>query len=330
VAGGTTARPGEFDLIARYFAPLARGEAGALGLMDDAAVLAVPPGRGLVVTTDTLVAGIHFPADTAPEDVAAKLLRVNLSDLAAMGAEPRAYFLNAAWPTSLGEDWIARFARGLAEDQAHFAIALAGGDTVATPGPLTLTATALGWIEQGRELRRGGARAGDAVWVSGCIGDGLLGLMAARGELATDRDYLIGRLNRPTPRLALGRMLALEGLATAAADVSDGLVADLGHVCEASGLGAEIALDRLPLSDAARTALEHRPALRAALATGGDDYELVFTTAAEAAPAVRALAEDLDLPLTEIGRMAEGPARVRVLDASGADATPERGGFRHF
>lgn len=330
MAGRTTARLGEFDLIARHFAPLARGEAGALGLLDDAAVLAVPSGRKLVVTTDTLVSGIHFPEDTAPEDVAAKLLRVNLSDLAAMGAEPRAYFLNTAWPAGLDEDWIARFAKGLAADQAHFSIALAGGDTVATPGPLTLTATALGWVEDGKELRRSGAGPGDAVWVSGCIGDGLLGLMAARGELEDDRDYLIGRLNRPTPRLALGRMLALEGLATAAADVSDGLVADLGHICEASGLGAEIALDRLPLSAAARAVLERRPALRPALATGGDDYELVFTARPEAAPALAALARDLGLPLTELGRMAEGSAQVRLLDAAGADVTPPQGGFRHF
>lgn len=330
MAGRTTARPGEFDLIARHFAPLARGEAGALGLMDDAAVLAVPPGRRLVVTTDTLVSGIHFPEDTAPEDVAAKLLRVNLSDLAAMGAEPRVYFLNTAWPAGLDEGWIARFAKGLAEDQAHFAIALAGGDTVATPGPLILTATALGWVEEGSELRRSGAGPGDTVWVSGTIGDGLLGLMAARGELEENRDYLIGRLNRPTPRLALGRMLALEGLATAAADVSDGLVADLGHICEASGLGAEIALDRLPVSAAARTALKHRPALRPALATGGDDYELVFTARPGAAPALAALSADLGLPLTELGRMTEGPARVRLLDAAGADVTPPQGGFRHF
>ncbi|MEO5336049.1 MAG: thiamine-phosphate kinase [Magnetospirillum sp. WYHS-4] len=324
---------GEFDLIAQVFAPLAAGEPGALGLLDDAALLDLPSGRRLVVTTDTMVEGVHFAAGTAPEDVAAKLLRVNLSDLAAMGAEPRAYTLNTAWPADLDEAWIRRFGAGLAADQKRYSIRLLGGDTVRTPGPLVLTVTALGLVGRGEELRRSGARPGDDVWVSGTIGDGFLGLMAAEGRLsfldAAMARRLVDRLERPTPRLALGRLLAVQGLATAAADVSDGLLADLGHICRSSEVAAEVDRERLPLSAPAQAVLELRPDLRTALATGGDDYELVFAARPEAAEGIAAAGTELDLLLTRIGTIREGTG-VRLLDAEGCDITPDKPGFRHF
>ncbi len=331
--------PGEFDLIARYFAPLAEAEDGAFGLTDDTAVLKGPSAQNdLVVTTDTMVEGVHFPAETRPEDVAAKLLAVNLSDIASMGAVPRHYTLAAALPDPVDEDWIARFAKSLAKEQQRFDVVLAGGDTVSTPGPLTLTLTTLGTVETGRALRRAGAQAGDAIWLSGTLGDAAFGLLARRNSLGNvtpeDRNALVARLDRPTPRLNLGRRLRSTGLAHAAIDVSDGVVADLGHLCEASGTGAVIDAGNLPLSDAATRILEDQPGLLDTVLAGGDDYELLFATAPDADSAIRALSEDLALPLTRIGRMhddqADGTPRVRVLKDDGTDVTPAGGGWRHF
>lgn len=332
-------KPGEFDLIARYFAPLAAAERGAFSLLDDAAALAPPPeGRELVVTTDAMVEGVHFPAGIPPGDIAAKLLRVNLSDLAAMGAEPSRYTVAAALPHSITESWVAGFAQGLAADQEHFGVVLAGGDTVSTPGPLTLTLTALGSVEEGRALRRGGAKPGDRVWVSGTLGDAALGLLALKGDLpdvvAEDRDALVARLNRPEPRIALGRRLVQDGLATAAADVSDGLVADLIHICKASGgINAVVEEHLLPRSTPVKQALAGRPDLSTLVLAGGDDYELLFTTPPEATPRLKALAGDLNLALTAIGSITESPSGmppVRVVGQNGTDRTPEEGGWRHF
>ncbi|MGH6719309.1 MAG: thiamine-phosphate kinase, partial [Alphaproteobacteria bacterium] len=244
----------EFEAIARLFAPLAAAEPGALGLADDAAVLAPPAGRHIVVTTDVIAAGVHFLADDPADLVARKLVRVNLSDLAAMGAEPWVYLLGLTLVRPVDRDWLAAFAAGLAVDQAAFGITLAGGDTTAHDGPTVLSLTALGTVAPGAALRRGTARDGDTVWVSGTLGDAALGLRVLRGEFprlaAASRDHLAARYRLPTPRLDLGR--GLVGLAHAALDVSDGLLADLGHICVASGLGASIQVDRLPLSPAAR------------------------------------------------------------------------------
>src|SRR6516225_4998121 len=219
--------PGEFELIARYFRPLAAGRAGALGLADDAALVDVPAGERLVVTADALVGGIHFLPDDPPDRIAHKMLRSNLSDLAAMGAKPLAYFMTCCFPRPLEESWLARFAAGLAEDQREFGIALMGGDTTATPGPLTLSVTAFGTVEAGRALRRSTARAGDLVAVSGTIGDGALGLAVLKGRIpaAEGTEHLVSRYRLPEPRLALGR--SLSGLATSAMDISDGLAGDL-------------------------------------------------------------------------------------------------------
>lgn len=326
--------PGEFELIARFFRPLAAAEKGALALLDDAAVLAVPPGATLVATADCLVAGVHFLKTAEPEEIAPKLLRVNLSDLAAMGAEPRWYLLAAAFPKHAGADWIGRFARALGREQKTFGVTLVGGDTVATPGPATFTVTALGLVGAGGVLRRAGARVDDDVYVSGTVGDGALGLRVLQGRLkvsAVHARALSMRYHRPSPRLALGR--ALVGLAHAAIDVSDGLVADLGHICEASGVAAAIEADKVPLSPAAAAALRARPALRTEVLTGGDDYELVFTAPPALAGRLRALARRLDLPLTRIGRIVPARGRgpcVRVADAMGRLVPLARAGWRHF
>jgi thiamine-monophosphate kinase len=327
---------GEFDVIARLFAPLARGEPGAYGLTDDAAVLAMPAGRALVVTTDTVVAGVHFLADDPPEDVAWKALAVNLSDLAAMGAAARAYTLAAAFAGDLGWNWMRRFARGLARAQAAHRVALIGGDTVATPGPSTFTITALGAVAGGRALRRSGARPGDAVYVSGTIGDGALGLLARQGKLerlpARHRRALIRRYRRPLPRLALGARLI--DAASAAIDVSDGLVADLGHVCETSGVGAVVEVARVPLSPAAAAAVRADNALAATALAGGDDYELAFTAPPSRAAGIARIARALRLPLTMIGRIeavtgaADGPVRLLGPDGRTIRA-PGIGGYRH-
>jgi thiamine-monophosphate kinase len=321
---------GEFDLIRRYLAPLATAP-GALGLLDDAALFAPPEGSALVVTADALVAGVHFLPEDPADLVARKLLRVNLSDLAAMGARPLAYLMTANWPVATEEPWIARFAEGLARDQETFDISLLGGDTTTTPGPLTLSLTAIGAVSPDKALKRSTARAGDLIFVSGDFGDAALGLEAARGGMANlseqDRAALIDRYRLPRPRLALGRALSERALATAAIDVSDGLVADLGHLCAASALAGEIEAARVPLSAAARAALGGGSPTRAL--TGGDDYELAFAVPPARAAEVAELAGRLDLPLTRIGRLAEGKG-LRVLDPAGREMRFRSAGWTHF
>ena len=331
----------EFELIARYFAPLAAREPGALGLTDDAAVLSIESGRQVVVTTDSLVSGVHFlPADP-PETVAAKLLGVNLSDLAAMGARPLAYTMSVAIPSAWTADelhrWLEDFARGLSVTQAEMGLNLVGGDTVATSGPLCLTMTALGSVEQGAELRRSGARPGDVIYVSGTIGDAALGLKALIGALPALadelRDSLIERYRVPQPRVALGQRLV--GLAHAVADISDGLVADLEHICTASRLSATLQATRIPLSAATEAAVAADPGLLKSVLTGGDDYELVFTTSSDAAGAIETISRDLGLRLTDVGRMgatksANDGLQVRVVDSDGCQMDVGRGGYQHF
>jgi thiamine-monophosphate kinase len=269
-------RRDEFSEIARLFRPLTGGAAGAFDLLDDAAVVPQRPGFDLVVTKDAIVEGVHFPVGERPELIARKLLRVNLSDLAAKAAEPFGCFLAVAWPPGFGPDEREAFAAGLGEDLKAFGVALLGGDTVSTPGPFTASLTALGWVPEGRMVRRAGARVGDLVAVSGTVGDGALGLAAARGEIEDADGWLADRYRLPNPRLDLRDALRAE--ARAAADVSDGFIADAGHIATASGLGLTLDLDALPLSPAARHWLGGQPDRAAALvhlATGGDDYEVV-------------------------------------------------------
>lgn len=318
---------GEFGRIERYLKPLAAGFPGALGLTDDAAVFGVPAGHELVVTTDALVAGVHFLADDPPADIAAKMLRVNLSDLAAMAAEPLAYSLVTSLPAGLGDEWLADFAAQLAEDQRDYGIHLMGGDSVSTPGPVTLSVTAFGLVPAGQALRRGGADPGDLVFVSGTIGDAVLGLAVLQGNLtAADPQPLIDRYRRPRPRLSL--VPVLRRFATAGLDVSDGLVADLGHLCEVSGRAAVIHADRVPLSAATRAALAADATLLATALTGGDDYEIVFTVKPEDRDALLASGADV----TEIGRLVPGgePGSVTVLDAAGQPLPLPSRGWTHF
>jgi thiamine-monophosphate kinase len=323
---GPAAPLGEFAFIARRLRPLAAATPGALDLLDDAALLDPPAGHQLVLTKDAMVAGVHFLADDPASDVARKLLRVNLSDLAAMGAVPLGYLLALARPATIDQDWLGEFCDGLAADQAEFGIGLLGGDTVSTPGPLALSLTALGTVPRGRALLRSGASTGDDLWVSGTLGDAAFGLQVLQGTLAVDaavRAHLIDRYRRPRPRLGLGQ--ALRGIAHAAIDVSDGLVADLGHVLEASRVGAELWADALPLSAAAR----RLPGAREAALTGGDDYELLFTAAPDRRDAIDAMGRNLGLALGRIGRILAGHD-LRVLDRTGHPIALEHTGWTHF
>ncbi|MFP4270281.1 MAG: thiamine-phosphate kinase [Alphaproteobacteria bacterium] len=314
---------GEFDLIAELFAPLASDPA-ALGLTDDGAVLSAGTDE-LVVVKDALVEGVHFLPDDPPATVAQKALRVNLSDLAAMGARATHYLMALVRPARLDDAWLEAMVAGLRADQAAYGVSLLGGDTVSTPGPLVLSVTALGRVPAGAALTRAGAGPGEDVWVSGTLGDAALGLVVLRGGWSPPEDdarALVNRYRLPQPRLALGA--ALRGVATACQDVSDGLVQDLGHIAARSGLAVTLEADAVPLSEAARDAPE---ALVAAL-TGGDDYELVFTAAPERRPQVHDLACRLGLALTRIGRTAAGGGVV-VRDRRGAPVGLDRRGWSH-
>ena len=308
--------PDEFEQIARLYRPLTRGAAGAFDLLDDAAVVASRPGMDLVLTKDAIVEGVHFLPGTPPGQIARKLLRVNLSDLAAKAAEPYAYLLAAAWPAAYGWPERQAFAEGLRQDGEAFDLILLGGDTSSTPGVLTLSLTLLGWVPAGRMVRRAGAKPGDLLMVSGTIGDGGLGLAAARGEIPDPGGFLTDRYNSPQPRLDLRD--TLRAGAHAACDVSDGLVADAGHIARASGVGLVLRLDRLPLSPPAARWLDaqpHRAGGLLRLATSGDDYEVVC-----AAPAPLA-------GFTVIGEATAGPG-IQVL-AGGRTLDPGPGGWRH-
>ncbi len=319
---------GEFGRIADYFAPLANGFPSAYGLQDDAATISMASGRTLVVTTDTIVEGVHYLGNESPATLARKLLRVSLSDLAAMGAVARAYTLNIALGDSVSDAWVKDFCGGLRQDQSEFGIHLIGGDSVSTNGPLVLTATLFGEIDEARVLRRSGACPGDSIFVSGTLGDGALGLLAARDELAEvdkgDIEFLSNRYRLPQPRIDLGQSLV--GISTAAADISDGLLADLRHICGASGVGAEVILGDLPLSSAAKRVLEIRPHLAPLIATGGDDYELVFTVPKSKVNQISA--QKLDVQIVCIGTVVEGKG-VRALDSVGSEVSFARMGFRH-
>ncbi|WP_222183774.1 thiamine-phosphate kinase [Geminicoccus harenae] len=317
---------GEFQMIDRLLKPLAAGCPGALGLTDDAALLAQLPGTELVLAKDAIVEAVHFRQEDPPGTVAQKLLRQNLSDLAAMGAEPVGYLTAFGLRQGLPDGWLDGFVAGLAEDQRQFGIHLLGGDTVSTPGPLFFSLTVLGRLPAGTALTRAGARPGDLVCVSGTLGDGALGLAVLEGRVTAPADaaaYLAGRYRVPQPRLVLGQ--ALRGLASACLDVSDGLLGDLGHILATSGpdgnLGAVIRAGDLPLSPAAAGL---PGALEAAL-SGGDDYELLFTLP----PRHRARLAELPVPVAVIGEIRSG-AGTEVLGPDGAPLTLSGRSWTHF
>lgn len=323
--------PGEFDIIARHFAPLAKGAPLALGLKDDAALFVPAKGRALVLTVDAIVEGVHFLPDDPPDMIARKLLRVNLSDLAAKGATPRAYLMTCAFPRDVNERWIAAFARGLNADQKRFGLSLLGGDTVATPGPATFGVTMFGDVPGKGMLRRSGARPGDILCVTGTIGDGHLGLTEILsphpGLAPAQRSFLSARYRLPQPRTRLGP--ALRGIATAALDVSDGLVQDVGHLAEQSGLRAVIDLQAVPLSPAARVLARTDPNLPNRLAGAGDDYEIAFTIPLKRLAALKNAARAARTPVTIIGHVEKGQG-VAVRLPDGAFAEPAAGGYDHF
>ncbi len=323
---------GEFALIDRYFARPT--PSAVLGPGDDCALVQPTPGKQLAVTTDMLVAGTHFLADTDPRNLGWKALAVNLSDLAAMGATARWVTLAGALPAA-DAAWIERFADGFFACAKEYGVDVIGGDT--TRGPLNLCVTALGEVEPGRALRRDGARPGDQVWVSGRPGLAALGLAQLQGRVSLPEPWprlCIAALEKPRPRLALGQSLV--GLASAAIDVSDGLLADLGHIAERSGCAAAVRLVQLPqLRDLVGSGERYdadlrRLALDCQLA-GGDDYELCFTVPAARSPAVAALAAALELPLWPIGEIVAGtPGTVEVFDPDGQPVDIARRGYDHF
>jgi len=284
-------------------------------------VLTPALGRDLVLTHDMMACGIHYLSSDPPADVAHKLLAVNLSDLAAMGARPVAALLGLGLSPREDEGWLTAFTAGLAQASARFALPVLGGDTVAGLTSAVLGLTAIGDVPPGAALARAGARPGDRLWVSGNIGDAALGLRALRGEIAPDA-RLIEAYRRPEPRLALG--LALRGLATACIDVSDGLLLDARRIAEASGVGVAVDLGRLPISRAAK-ALGADPA---DLAAGGDDYELLFTAPAAADDAIAALSRALKLRMTTIGAVSDGDGLV-ALAPDGAPLAAPRLGYEH-
>jgi thiamine-monophosphate kinase len=325
---------GEFDIIARYFAPLATNPA-ALGLLDDAAVLSIPEGQELVATCDTIIAGVHFLNQDPPDTIAYKALATSLSDLAAKGARPHVYLLSVAFGERPLPPWLEAFAIGLQAAQEESGIDLVGGDTCATLGPLTVTVTAIGLLPQGEAVLRRGAMAGDRLYVSGTIGDAALGLKLLRQpELADEWGlsqeegaFLVGRYRCPSARTALA--LPLRQCARAAIDVSDGLVGDTAKLCTASGVSATIEAARVPLSAAAAKAVARKPELLAELITAGDDYEIVAVMEVSHASGFEKEAQDHGVTVTAIGEIGAGSG-VKVVDGQGRALKLPRTGFEHF
>jgi thiamine-monophosphate kinase len=323
----------EFDIIARHFAPIAGP--GGLRLLDDAALVDTPPGHQLVVTTDAIVAGVHFFADDPPDTIAQKALGVNLSDLAAKGADPLGFVLSLIMPNATSEAWLAGFASGLGSLSAAASCPLLGGDTVIAKGPLTLSITAFGSVPAGRMVRRDGAQAGDRLFVTGTIGDAAIGLKArldARAgspwPLAADHlAFLDQRYLVPRPRFAIASVL--RNHARAAMDVSDGFVGDLGKMIALAGVGADIRLDDVPHSVAARAAIRLRPELIETALTGGDDYEVLAAVPAAGEKAFAADCLSLGLQATEVGFVTGLGAPIRFLEPDGAVRRFARGSFVH-
>lgn len=300
----------EFNWIQTYFAPLAHRDA-SLALRDDAALFSVPLNHELVVTTDTIHESVHFHAGTSPARIAQKALRVNLSDLAAMGAIPYGYLLNISLPEHTSEAFVAAFCQGLKMDQDAFKLSLLGGDTTASNGPLSITITAFGLVEKGCALKRSGATPDERLYVTGTIGDGYLGLHRVS-------DFTNTRYELPEPRLPYAQ--SLRAIATACLDISDGLIQDAGHLCHASDVGAVIYADTIPFSDDAKQWLAQKGNDIRSLLTGGDDYELLFTASGELPDSIEA---------TEIGLITTEPGVV-ILDAHGSEMRFRQTGYQHF
>ena len=330
----------EFDLIARLFEPLTRGYEGALGLLDDGAILPPLNDKDRIITTDCLVCDVHFRHQDPPESVAAKALGVNLSDLAAMGATPEAYTLALAIPKGTNTDWLEAFTRHLNSVQSSYGISLIGGDTVSTPGPMTLSITAIGQSATGTSLKRSTAQPGDEIYVSGTIGDAALGLKVLQGTLSgiteESAKYLSDRYQYPQARTELGQALSQPecvNFIRACCDVSDGLIADLTHICKASACQAEIDIDSVPLSTAARETVLQDTSLLETIVTGGDDYELIFTAAPDQGETIHEISHKTATQITRIGRITTVNTDKKTVILTGINAdilsSSKQNGFIH-
>lgn len=326
----------EEELIQDYLCPLAAGFSGAFGLKDDCAAIKVPPGNELIVTTDALVSGIHFLPDETPENIAWRALAVNVSDLAAKGASPLYYLMALSLPEVPEAEWMMRFSSALKDAQDHYSMHLIGGDTDRRTGvPLSVTITAMGTVPDGKMVRRSKARLGDRIFVSGTLGDAGLGLALRRNRDGrrswpidkADRQFLVDRYLRPTPRLELSPLLL--AYATAAMDLSDGLAKDLDRLIRASGVGARISFDQLPRSPAAARVFADSPDLANLPLNGGDDYEVLATVPAASADAFEDAALEAGIAVTDIGEITKAAGLV-IVGADGTPITLDKTGYDHF
>ncbi len=321
----------EFDFIASKLRPLAGSFAGALNLEDDAAILKPEKGQEFVVTTDALTADVHFFATDPPQLIAQKCLRVNLSDIAAMGAAPYCYSLALMLPEKTSLTWLSEFCDGLRADQNSHNVHLSGGDTTSTRGRMSIAITMVGTVPVGKALKRSTARVGDDIWVTGTIGDAAMGLQALKNGLPSvdpaARDALIRRYYVPQPRNRIA--LALRDLATSAIDISDGLAADLGHICTASGVGAQVSASKIPVSDHVLSLLNTNAVHLETLLSGGDDYELMFTANSEKYSKISLLSKSFNLKVSKIGTLTANP-EIGFIDQDGASMKLSSNGFRHF
>ncbi len=326
----------EEELIEQYLAPLASGYPGAFGLKDDCAILRPPPGSDLVVTSDAVVTDVHFFADETPENIAWRALAVNISDLVAKGASPHAYLMVLSFPEAPSSDWMIRFTSSLKDAQEHFGLSLIGGDTDRRAGvPLSVTITAIGTVPEGKMVRRETAEVGDRVFVSGTLGDAALGLILRRNMDAKrfaaltseDRQFLLDRYLLPQPRVELSALLLK--FASAAMDVSDGLAKDLGRMCKASGVGATVQLENLPLSSVAARIAAQSSDVRLMALSGGDDYEILCSVPPAIAEDFAEAALDAGVDMADIGEMVVGSG-LSIRDAAGADIVLPKTGYDHF
>lgn len=319
----------EFDIIAKYFQPLTNGCHESLSLKDDAAIIPCDTSN-LVITQDTIIESVHFlPQDTA-SDVAKKLLRVNLSDLAAMGATPLYYMLAMSLPKSIDEKWIEHFSASMQDDIKLFGGSLIGGDTTSHDGKITLTLTAIGKCPDNKALKRSTAKTGDLIFVTGTIGDSFLGLQILKQELPTlseNEKFLSNRYKIPQPRLDISQSII--DIATSAADISDGLISDLEHICSASNVGATINIDAIPLSKAAKNIISKGAFNISQLATGGDDYELIFTANTQNSCRLKQISQDLNIKITEIGKITN-ESGVTTLNNQDSPINTGVSGYNHF
>ena len=320
----------EFEIIQEYFAPLAKNEF-SLGLADDVAKYLVNAGEELVFTKDVCVEGVHFFPEDSPDTISRKALRVNLSDLAAKGAQPIGYMIGLGLPENWDRDWLSRFSRGLHQDQELFSISLFGGDTVRSSNTLFIAITAIGRIKTGTLCKRSTANVGDLVYVTGTIGDSYLGLVIRKNQIVitseSDITYFTNRYLMPEPRM--NAISLIQHFANASLDISDGLVADLNHLCVASGVGAEVNIDVVPISSSAQNLIDNSLVNIEKLITGGDDYELLFTVAESEAKRLEKAAEYDKLQITNIGRITDSN-EVCILNSEGAKLAILNKGFQHF